>query len=157
MAEYSIVPATVEHALYLIPRLRQADKDEIWAAHGVEPRWGVLASLAVSRDTSYTGLADGEPICLYGVAQPSLLVLAGRPWMVGTDDVPKHSLKFLRESREVVRQMKEKFPFMFNYVDARHADAIRWLRWLGFTVADAAPYGPDKLPFHRFTMGLGHV
>ena len=42
---------------------------------------------------------------------------------------------------------------MFNYVDARHTDAIRWLKWLGFTLHPATPYGPFDLPFHKFTMG----
>jgi hypothetical protein len=157
MTKYEIVPATFEHGIYLVNRLRQADIDEMWAAHHVTPRQGVLISLAVSRDTSYTGLVDGKPICIYGVAQPSLMVDAGRPWMLGTDEIPKHSLKFLRENRKVVKEMQAQFPILFNYVDARHTDAIRWLAWLGFKLEAAAPYGPDRLPFHRFSMGEENV
>ena len=157
MTEYSIEPTTLEHAVYLAPRLREADVEEMWAAHNVEPQLGLIMSLAASRDTSYTGLADGEPICVYGVALPSLLVNAGRPWMLGTDELPKHARKFLRENRRVIKEMNQQFPFMYNYVDARHDDAIRWLGWLGFTLEEAAPFGAEGLPFHRFTMGEENV
>ena len=53
----------------------------------------------------------------------------------------------------MIATWREQFPFMFNYVDARHTDAIRWLKWLGFEFDEAAPYGPFDLPFYRFTMG----
>lgn len=153
MPVYEMVPATLEHVLYLAPRLRKADVEEMWAAHHVEPEMGLIISLEVSRDTGYTGLVDGKPVCIYGVAAPSLLVDAGRPWMVGSDSIPKHSLRFLRESRKVVKAWREQHPRMFNYVDARHDEAIKWLKWLGFSIHEAAPYGAGQLPFHRFTMG----
>ena len=152
MTEYSIRPATDEIAEYLIPRLRQADIDEMWAAHHLEPSMGVWLSLAVSRDTSYAGFVDDEPVCLFGVALPHILIPAGRPWMVGTDQVPKHSTAFLRMSREHVKKMSKQFPYMFNFVDDRHKVAIRWLRWLGFTVEEPAPYGAEGLPFRHFYM-----
>lgn len=153
MVEYTTIPATQEHGRYLSTRLRQADIDEMWAGHRLKPRIGIMVSIAVSRDTSYTGCVDGVPICIFGVAKPSLLVDAGRPWLVGSDEIEKHAMKFLRENRKVLRRMKEEFPFMFNYVDARHENAIVWLDWLGFTIEDEVPYGPGQVPFHRFTMG----
>jgi len=30
--------------------------------------------------------------------------------------------------------------------------SIAWLRWLGFEVKDAEPYGWLGMPFHRFQM-----
>jgi hypothetical protein len=44
------------------------------------------------------------------------------------------------------------FPEMRNYVDARHARSIRWLKWLGFTIEEARPMGFAGLPFHPFGM-----
>ena len=48
---------------------------------------------------------------------------------------------------------RQEFPYMFNYVDVRHKEAIRWLKWLGFTLNEPTPYGPFGLPFHKFHMG----
>lgn len=154
MVEYSIRPATYEDALFLAPRLRQSDVDEMWAGYHLEPHLGLALSLAVSRDTSYTGCADGKPVILFGVALPSLLIPAGRPWMVGTDELTQHSRAFLRMSRDHVKEnMSQKFPYLYNFVDARHDAAIQWLVWLGFKIHAAEPFGPDDMPFHRFTMG----
>ena len=157
MTEYTIEPTTQAHTDYITPRLRKADVEEMWSAYHIEPSLGVMLSVAVSHDTSYTGLADGEPVCIFGVALPSLLINAGRPWMLGTDKVPKHSRAFLRMSRAHVKEMSKKFPYMFNHVDARHDVAIKWLMWLGFIMEEAKPYGYEQLPFHRFYMRENNV
>jgi ribosomal protein S18 acetylase RimI-like enzyme len=47
--------------------------------------------------------------------------------------------------------MQDLFPVLVNYIDARNVDAIGWLQSLGFTVEDALPHGPDRLPFHKFS------
>lgn len=49
------------------------------------------------------------------------------------------------------------FALLTNYVDARNAVSIRWLRWLGFEIEPAAPFGIHGLPFHRFSMRVNHV
>ncbi len=73
--------------------------------------------------------------------------------MLGTDDVPHHSMKFLRESKRIVGEMRERFKYLYNYVDARNTVSVHWLHWLGFDIYEAVPYGAEQLPFHLFTMG----
>lgn len=150
---YEVVSATQEHGQYIATYIRDADRAEIWAAHHVLPHDAIALSLAVSGGTGYTGMADGIPVCLYGVAPGSLVDPAGRPWLLGTNDVPYHSVKFLRESKRIVNEMREQFGNLYNYVDARNTVSIRWLSWLGFDIYEALPYGIEQRPFHLFTMG----
>lgn len=151
MTEYSLAPATWDHAEDLLPRLRQADLDEIHAATRLPPRLALRLSLNASRD-SQVGLADDRPVILFGVAQTTALSPAGTPWMVGSDEIVAHARAFLRMSREYVRDVMSQYHYLENYVDARNVEAVRWLGWLGFEVHPAEPFGAERLPFHRFTM-----
>ena len=59
---------------------------------------------------------------------------------------------FARMSRPFLRLMKDRHLRLTNHVDVRNALAIRWLRWLGFTLDPAAPAGPFGFMFHHFWM-----
>lgn len=150
MTKYEIVPATLEHAVELSRTMREADREEAWAAGHMRPYEALVGALRASMDAR-TGLADGKVLCMFGVARASFLSRTTLPWMLGSADLPKHARAFLRGSREYVAEIGEKHENLINFVDARNELAIKWLSWLGFTVADEPePYGRDQLPFHRF-------
>lgn len=152
-----IVPLTPELIEVLAPRIRQADRDELWAAHcRVDMRAALLEALAVSTE-AFAAMAGDTPICAFGIAPMSLLGSQGTPWMLGTEEIRQHVRPFLDGSRVVVARWRQDWSLMVNCVDARNRDAIRWLRWLGFQLDDARPYGPFNLPFHRFEMRSMHV
>lgn len=150
MTEYAVVHAAPEHAAWVAEHMRAADVAEVWAGWRHTPRQAVERSLAVSRDASYAGLADNVPFCVFGVGVATALSSVGSPWLLGTDDLPRHAEAFLRGSRAFVGHARNEYSRLENYVDARNAVAVRWLRWLGFTVEEAVPFGPDRLPFHKF-------
>ena len=58
--------------------------------------------------------------------------------------------KFARGSVKVMNWFKSAYPKLRNHVDARNSSAITWIKWLGFTVEKAVPYGPDGVLFHPF-------
>lgn len=150
-AKAEIVPATLAHAEAMAPHLRQADRDEIWAASMSLPADSLRNGVMASRD-AWAGLIDGEVACLFGVAPQSLMTGSGYAWMLATPLIERHQLLFLRRCRPMVAEMLCGFNYLHNYVDARNAKAIRWLRWLGFTIHDPAPHGVLGLPFHHFEM-----
>ncbi len=152
MSEYDIQLATWGHVAHVIGHLRDVDRMEVCGMYGEDANVGVVirSTYLVSRDTTFVGLADGEPLCVFGVAPPVLLSDVATPWLLGTSKIRMHSRTFLRHSRRIVKAWASMFPLMRNYVDDRNADAIRWLQWVGFQVYSPEPYGPDELPFRLF-------
>lgn len=151
MAKFTIERATIEHIEHVACYVREADVEELSAAAGITP----LEAMLIGRKWSvecWCGMADGEPICIFGVSSASPLSRSGHPWMVGTEHLDRLAFGFLRRSRNVVHDMLSRYDELYNYVDARNTRAIRWLRWLGFTIMDTEPYGLCGLPFHRFEM-----
>ena len=144
------VPARPEHVAPIAADMRQADRDEIWAARHLTPETALRESLAVSV-CCWTMLADGEPAAMFGVSGP-LLGGVGCPWLLGTALLNRHWLRFLRESRDYVGEMLALYPELRNCVDARHVVAIRWLKWLGFTFEPPRKMGVERLDFHPFSM-----
>lgn len=156
MSVIDVIPATVEHARALAPRMRAADAAEVWASGRLTPLEALERSLALS-PLAWAGTVDGEPACVFGAASTSLLGGDGVPWLLGSDAIERHQRAFLRRNREYVRQMQAAFPTLRNMVDARNATSIRWLRWLGFTIEPAVPFGPFGLPFHPFILEAPHA
>jgi hypothetical protein len=125
--------------------------DEVQAAMGVSPLKGVLASMEAS-EFSFTLLLHGQVAAVWG-AQP---VQAGGPvfiegalaWLLSSTVVDCHKRAYLKATRAMVDALLMMYPAIFNYVDARYEEAIRWARWLGFSVGPPEPYGVSRLPFH---------
>lgn len=144
-----IEPAQVGHVALVAPRVRQADRDELWASSHETPFDALATGVQIST-SAWTGFVGDEPVCMFGVAPASLLGAVGVPWMIGTDAVERHQMAFLRRCRPCVDRMRSLYDVLVNYVDDRNVVAQRWLRWLGFHVGPAAPHGVEGLPFRRF-------
>lgn len=144
-----IIPATLEHAASIAANIREADREELRLL-GWEPGRVLRLSLAASF-IAWTGTVNGVPICMFGVA-PGGFIGEGRPWMIGARDLDRHAMIFLRRCKGQVEEMLSITSLMVNYVHTENRRAIQWLRWLGFEIEEAQPYGPFEAPFHRFTM-----
>ena len=149
--EYRIVEATPDHADHVAQFLRDADAAEVFASHGLDARTACRLSVVQSIE-AWAGLADGEPVCLFGVAPVSLVDGEFSPWMLGAKALDRHAGAFLRRNRAMVRRWRRTYPVLFNQVDARNRASIRWLRWLGFKIGPQHPAGILGLPFHTFTL-----
>lgn len=148
----SCVDATAEHIPLLVARARQADVDEVGAANGATIAQALEHGLAHSR-RAYTVFLDGEVACMFGATPYSELSGIGVAWMLGTTVLDRGLARkcLLRHAGPAIRHLLELYPsLIFNYVDARNTRAIRFLRWAGFTVMSAIPYGRDRRPFHPF-------
>jgi hypothetical protein len=148
---YEIVTASQADLDLIARNMSRADADEVWATARLSPSAALAASAKVSRDT-FVGLADGVPICAFGVGQRTILDDVGVPWLLGTPEISKHARAFLTLSKEWVEREAEHYSRLENWVDARHTRAVKWLKWLGFAVDDPQPYGVEGVPFHRFHM-----
>lgn len=148
MAEVMVRDAMAYDAVNLAPRLRQSDVDELYAARGLSPRAGLMASLAAS-ELAFTGLVDRRIVTIFGVAACNGF---GSPWLLASPEIEARPVLFLRRNKRFVGAMRERYGVLRNHVDARHAASIRWLRWLGFSIGEAVPWGFERRPFHPFVM-----
>ena len=150
---HEIIEATPEHIEYIIKNLRRSDILEAIAVTGGSYDVAVRISVLLS-DVCLSGLCEGIPVCLFGVVPASMVERSGRIWLVGTDNIDKYKLTFLRENRRLVKDLLNGYDLLYNYVDCRNKTAIKWLRWLGFGFGFDEPvlYGAHQLPFMRFEM-----
>lgn len=142
MPEITIRPAIIHDGVALAPHMREADRQEVYAASGLSPRAALLASIHGSAE-SWAGLVNGNLTALFGV-------FGNAPWLLGTDGVSQVPMTFLRGSRVVADRWSETYGPLENHVDARNETSLRWLKWLGFTIEPAEPWGFEKRAFHRF-------
>jgi len=177
ITHHSIVPAHTDHIFWLASNMSKADRDECQAG-GLGPfralsdslersvaAWTGMVETPVMSDEC--GVMNGKraadsssfithhsslrPVCMFGVTPLDILGGIGSPWLLGTEEVKRYGLTFLRFNKKYIPVMLELFPRLVNYVDVRNEISVRWLKWLGFRF-DAAPvpYGPFGMPFYRF-------
>lgn len=153
MVKITISAAKREDALDLAPRLRRADREEVWASAHLSGESALILSLLLSAPgLAWAGRIDGEIAALFGVARPSLLSDEGRPWLLASPLMERHPVPVLRYSQRYLALARAPFTHLCNYVDARNHVSRRWLAWLGFTLEPPEPYGAVGLPFHKFHM-----
>lgn len=145
--------ATPEHITQMLGRIRQADIDEFAAGHSLTPERAMDIGLKISSHC-WAGIWHGRAIAIAGLYPTSFVGDHAHPWMVGTRDLERPEVRrdFLELSRSMVRYMVSIYPNLDNWVDARNRLAVRWLKWLGFTMHAPEPYGPQGLPFLYFEM-----
>lgn len=148
----TVVPATAEHAAALALRMRAEDAAECEAI-GMTPLASIEMSLRVS-DLAYAAFVDGEVMGIYGVAPLTVLGDIACPWLLTADGAVRHRRAFLEENRAFLRFALQRYPVLVTYVDARYSQALRWMRWLGFTVDEAAPFGPLNALFCKATLRM---
>lgn len=151
MVKYEIRDATKEDVDYLTPRLREIDKLEIEVMYEGTHHASLMSGLKMS-EYCKVGVADDKPFCIYGVRKPCFLSNSGIAWMLATDDIKKHAMKFGRKCAIEVDKMLNGVDIIENWCHADNKVTIRWLKWLGFKFEEAKPIGPRKELFHRFYM-----
>lgn len=142
-----IRPATVADIEVIAPRVRAADRRELWDAYGQLPVQVIDASFQAS-SSCWTGTVDGQPIVMFGVVPVTAGI--GRPWMIGTDLVEVYQKIFLKRCRGVVAEFHREYELLVNWVAADNKQALQWLAWLGFTILPAEIMGHNLKPFHKF-------
>jgi hypothetical protein len=134
-----VVNAEARHLTHIVANIRAADGDELRALYQLEPDQVLSQSFQVSR-LAWTGRINGVPVCMFGVAKADDLPgNVGRPWLIGTEELERHSMAFLRRCGGYVGLMSICFDRLENYVDLRNRVAVQWLTWLGFRFDEPVP------------------
>ncbi len=139
----------MEDLIHLAENMREADKVEIHLSHNQKPLES-LVNAAEDSKLMWMAKMNDQPIALFGVASQTIFGDTGSPWLLGTDDLKHVKIQFIRESKRLIRVMQKRYPTLVNFVHADHADSIRWLKCLGFTIMEPIPAGPFGAPFCKF-------
>jgi hypothetical protein len=142
-----IHPATEADILALAPVMRAPDALEARRAAGLSPEGALRESVEASKGRAWAAWFDGQPACMFGLAQPSMLLDAGIPWLLTGPAVEKHPKAFFREARRAVERWGRLFPVLFQLVDVEHVGAQRFLGALGFEFEAPVPHGPEGALF----------
>jgi hypothetical protein len=146
-----VVVATQEHMDYVAEHMSAVDAAEVMASHGWTPADAVRHSVRGSVEV-FAAVKDDVPIAVFGVRLKSFLSTEGHPWMLSTGGLPEHGHRAARASKRVMAYWLKKHTDLYNYVWAENEMAIKWLRWMGFTIHPAQPYGVAGELFHRFDL-----
>lgn len=132
-------------------QLRELDIEELEAASGLDWKVALNHSVCYSPEM-WVIIYRGKIEAIFGIGDGADEVI-GVPWFVATNKFDSFSFKVGKQSKEVLKMMLSFYPILQNYVYSKHFVAIRWLKWLGFTVSDEYVYFFDKnVPFQKFTM-----
>ena len=143
-----LLPARTEHAYQLAPHMKQADREEVKAASGLEPLEVLLKSLELS-EKAYAILAGDEVIALGGLVP--LTQEIGIPWALTSDKITLYPKQFCKLTKGLIQEFHQNYPMLTNFCDARNTKTIRWLKWCGFQfVTKIAEYGVAKTLFVQF-------
>lgn len=142
-------PSRLEDVHRMAPRLRQADLDELLAM-GCRSAEEALMDGLRSPDGCTTVVTDGgEPALMFGTVPHPFDDLMGCIWMLGTKEIEKNRVQFLRRSKEFIDRFHEKYPVLMNYTDCRNHVHHRWLRWCGFIFLNRVSF-PGGHDFYEF-------
>jgi hypothetical protein len=128
--------------------LRLGDREEIDATTDMSPEDALVGSAAGS-DMAWIISNQGRPMTVFGCA-PSAPG-SGQVWMMGTPEMDAVSLRLGRVSLRCLHLMHAKHACLWNYIDARNEQSMRWLRWTGFQLLEAHPqFGRQGRLFFTF-------
>ena len=83
MIDVRIIPATEEHLQMILPDVRQADIDELYAVSLMTTEDALRVGLRTAT-MAWSGFANGELVTMFGVSPASMIGGNGTPWLVGT-------------------------------------------------------------------------
>ena len=150
MIEHECRPASSEDVAYIAANMRSADIAEVQAATGREPEEALLDGLVASR-CPLTFAPQGIPAAIFGVCQDPRNTYIGAPWLLATDEFPKHLRQIATFGPALLCALSWDFDYLQNYVDARNTIHIAWIKRLGFNLTRTVPeFGAEKRPFIHF-------
>ena len=155
MTAVTVARVTAGHIAHVAANMREADVIEVLALSGRTPMQALEHSIAAS-DIAYSATLNGVPSCIFGCGSADLLSGVGVPWLLGTSDIDRHYVRFLRGSIYWVDRMKLNYRRLVNRVDDRNEVSKRWLAWLGFSFSPLRVSG-NGTPYRVFMMDGGHV
>lgn len=141
-----------EDVQHVADNLRPEEIAEVMATSGSSPFEAVRRSVDSSMECFGVWKED-QLLGMSGVRRATVLSSVGCPWLLTTNEMKKNPRILLHYGKMFTQKwIEEDFNTLVNFVDTRYKGSLRWAKHVGFTVDEAAPYGPYEMPFHRIIM-----
>lgn len=149
---YSIVACQGEEHNFIkefLLDLREADRRELAAVCDGMFGKEIAESIKNSAEAYKVIGGAGVPLAVFGI-----VLVEGRAgrmiWCLGTNALEPYKWPFIRESRSIVMDWKQKHRRLYNCVGAFNEKSIRWLKWLGAEFSEPFPVGEKNEKFVYF-------
>ena len=131
----------MEAAYQVASQLRADDRREVEEGHGLQPTIDIpIASLRGF--CKYFTMPNGETAGIVGIQDTKI-------WMLCTPIIETYPMFFARQAKLFIDSRTE--PYLWNVVDKRNTVHLKLLKFLGFTFHEELLFGPNNLPFIRFS------
>jgi hypothetical protein len=154
---YTIEPTTIPHIYELAETLRDQDRSEILnLGFGVKKAlWRAYRNSIMCK----TALVADKVAAVWGLgiglrAGVSPLSDLGVPWLHTSAAIERVPVSFVRVAKAELAAMRKLRPRLESFVAADYAQAIKFLRLLGFAVENSEPIGLNGARYCRFHMGF---
>ena len=150
MTDVKLCPPSQELIAKLAPNVELADLLELSALHPGKPVDEILSDSVAASFICLIAVINGEPSAIFGCAiGENTEGSVGVPWAIFTENCRTYPKVIMQVALTYMRQWDEWFPVLANVVDKRNTRAIRWLKRLGFTMAETITT-PEGIPFFAF-------
>jgi len=147
--EYIIRRPTLEDIDFLAKNARELDKKEVFFSSGMNID-DILKSTPNILNDCYVWEINSKLVAMYGISNwggDNNVI-----WMLATDEFDKYKNIFRRDCKKIVKEMVNGKNYVYNYIWCEHRKAIKWLKWLGFTILDPEPIGINGELFCKFEL-----
>lgn len=130
----------------IIKNAREEEIQEVYAATGQSFEEALIDSINSSSEYFFLE-QNGDILGATGVVPFDYIDGVACTWMLTTTYMKKYPIYLVRNTREVLDYWGQSWKYLFNYVDNRYIDSLRWANHVGFKVYDPEPYGYLGLDF----------
>ena len=118
-----------ENARKLAVAMRKEDWEECRIVGMPDGYIGLVHSLAESTEAFFVMVGD-EPIGAFGAVRYEA-TKGACVWFVGSPEIEKHKLQFVKWSRSVAENLVAKYGLIYNVVPTSYPKALRWVESFG--------------------------
>ena len=146
-----LVEGTAERLLFIADNLREQDAKEVMSSHGKDAKEACMESWVHSQLSRCFEGDDGNPVGIWGVNHLGDEQII---WMLGTNNLTATKSHRRQMHRLATTALKELVAngcdYLHNWCMAENKTSLHWLRHLGFTIDEPAPFGAENDMFCHF-------
>ena len=134
MAKIEYRDTTSQDMIELENNIRKSDIEELRLTFAGQSAGDVIRkSCELSdKDLLFSAFVDGKLACISGCIKHPEQERTGICWNLGTDVLTKYAKRYTLDTKRAIAVMHDRYPLLYNVVDAGNSRTIKWLEMIGF-------------------------